>query len=183
MEYIFDKTNIGLPLLAKQIEAFYPGKIFDVKIGAQCTVNFEIELTSQEESDLETIVADHKTNNGAIVLERNKNTKIDQIDFRTRELIDLGFTYSGSQFSLSKEAQINATGIKMACADDVITYPLLITTLDDLTFSLDNIEAVNGYYFTGLTTKKTHIDSGRDLKTACRNATTQTELEAIVDNR
>lgn len=105
------------------------------------------------------------------------------IDNHTKELIELGFLFAGNQFSLSKEAQLNATGLKIAGDGLIITYPLQITTLSDAGFDLVDLTSLNGWYMTGLGTKKARLDSGRALKLQCNACTTQAELDLIIDNR
>jgi hypothetical protein len=110
-----------------------------------------------------------------------KARRIIEIDNVTQELIKGGFTFDSKQFSLSEKAQINWVGIKAAI--DILTFPLDVTTLNDEEYELvDTTSAVN-FCGTGLATKQSYLDSGRALKLQINSATTNAEVDAVVDNR
>ena len=116
----------------------------------------------------------------SINLEENKAALIRKIDEKTQYLISQGFSFDGQQFSLSEPAQINWLGLKTL--QDAITWPMEITTKGDGVYSLSEQNLI---YFlgTGKAVIQGHIDSGRDLKIAIIEATTQAELSAVVDER
>lgn len=115
-----------------------------------------------------------------IELENKKNKKIKRIDERTQYLISQGFEFDNNQFSLSEPAQINWLGLKTL--QDVVTWPIEITTKSDGAYSLTEANLI---YFlgTGKATIQAHLDSGRALKVVIGEATTQAELDAAVDER
>lgn len=110
----------------------------------------------------------------------HKNAEIDK---RTVELINEGFTFNTKTFSLSTEAQIKWQGMKTGSDNGLLTYPVKITTIDDLEDSLADATAVNDFFAAGLSAVKGHLDSGRALKVDVANATTVAEVNAVVDNR
>lgn len=124
--------------------------------------------------------AAHDSYVNSLTLYYNKEKRIVQIDQRTQQLISQGFAFDGKQFSLSEPAQINWLGLKTL--EYVMTWPIEITTKGDGVYSLAQS---NLMYFlgTGKATIQTNIDSGRGLKIAVNDATTQAELDAVMDGR
>jgi len=116
----------------------------------------------------------------SINLEENKAALIKKIDKKTQYLISQGFSFDGKQFSLSEPAQINWLGLKTL--EDVITWPIEITTKSDGSYSLAQSNLIF-FLGTGKATIKAYIDSGRNLKTAINDAITQAGLDAVVDGR
>jgi len=116
----------------------------------------------------------------SINLEANKTALIKKIDEKTQYLISQGFSFDGEQFSLSEPAQINWLGLKTL--EDVITWPIEITAKSDGSYSLAQSN-LTFFLGTGKATIQAYIDSGRNLKIATNNATTQAELDAVVDGR
>lgn len=140
-------------------------------------------LMTKEEFD--SHVADNKSDYDSwyfsnIQLEEKKRSRIIQIDIRTQCIIAEGFTFDSHQFSLSIPAQINWSGILLF--KDLLSWPMNVTTLDDQEYSLtmDNL-----LYFMGSGTSviKNAVDSGRALKLQVRAATSQAELDDVVDDR
>lgn len=129
--------------------------------------------TLVDESALDALVDD-------AVLDVWKAMRIEGIDKRTKELIAQGFVYDGATFSLSKEAQGNWTDLEAHKA--LITWPKAITTLDDDEYSLAEAD-LGDFRDAEINAKFGHVDSGRDLKIDIKAATTQAELDAVVDNR
>lgn len=183
MKYYFDNENVDIVSLSKDLEVFFPGKSFTILKEDQVIIDFTVTLTTQEQSSLSTAVANHKNGYADFILERNKKAKIIEIDEKTKELISSGFSYDGSQFSLSHEAQINAAGLKIAADNGLVSYPVGMTTIDDNEYSITDVTSLTNYYLSGLGTKKAYLDSGRALKLQCNAASTQEELDAVIDNR
>ena len=115
-----------------------------------------------------------------ISLEQAQLSKIQAIDFRTVQLISVGFTYDGKEFSLSTNAQVNWIGMKTL--ESLISWPLNITTKKDNQHSLPQTE-LNTFVGTAKGVVQSHLDSGRALKVATNACTTVAEVDAIVDNR
>lgn len=116
----------------------------------------------------------------ALILNDNKNRKNVKIDEKTQQLISQGFMFNGEYFSLSQSAQINWLGLKIL--QDTIIWPLQITTKNGDIYSL--VEA-NLMHFLSISnaTIQMHLNSGRTLKTTINKTITQTELDAIKDER
>lgn len=107
-----------------------------------------------------------------------------KIDVRTSELIDVGFTFDGKQFSLSNNAQMKMMGSHEVRSDPAFVYPVKWNTIDDLSIhSLVDSDALHAFYLTGVSTVRAHLDSGTELKDQIRATTSVAEIEAIEDNR
>lgn len=117
----------------------------------------------------------------SLTLAQSKVKKKADIDMRTRALIASGFTFDGSTFSLSENAQINWSGLNSA--KDAIVYPVSVTTIDDGEYSLVDAPTVSAFFLTGVGVIKSHYDGGRALKIQVEAATTIDEVNNIVDNR
>jgi hypothetical protein len=117
-------------------------------------------------------------------LEAYKLQIFEEINERTAELIEGGYSYSGFNFSLSDRAQTNILALYSTKDDPVLSYPIKFNTIDDLnTFDAVNASEIANMYYSALATKKGYLDSGTVLKEQIRNATTQTEVDSISDNR
>lgn len=116
----------------------------------------------------------------AVSLDDKKVAKKKAIDVKTQSIIRQGFDFDGNHFSLSPNAQLNWIGIVVM--QSAITWPLSITTDTDGDYDLAH---GNLPYFVGtaMTMVGNYLASGRALKVACNAATTQAELDAVVDDR
>ena len=113
-----------------------------------------------------------------------KAYRFKEIDIRTGELVANGFAYNGYVFSLSQNAQINILGMDEVRNDPAMSYPIEYSTIDDLGhYSVVDATDLHNMYLTALGTKKAWVDSGTTLKDAVRAATTDSEVQAIIDNR
>jgi hypothetical protein len=117
-------------------------------------------------------------------LQEYKELRYDEIDARTEEKIQEGFAYAGKVFSLSGNAQINILGLDNTRNDPALTYPIEYTTIndDDNYFVADSSE-MHTMYLIALATKKNWVDSGTILKDSIRAATTDIDVQNIIDNR
>ena len=107
-----------------------------------------------------------------------------EIDVRTRELIDMGFTYDGHQFSLSTQAQQNIVGLKTPIDLGWVTFPHKCSTIDDtIEYELPDAAAYYAWYGTAVGTIKAHYDSGRALKIVVEACSTIAEVDAVEDSR
>ena len=121
----------------------------------------------------------------AELLEPMKLNKINQIDRRTNELISQGFVFDSTHFSLSPAAQFNWNSIKVAVDGGILTesdFPYSISTYDDGEYDLAWSD-INAFSTQVLGTVAYHLGTGRALKQSVKVATTEAELNAIVDNR
>jgi hypothetical protein len=119
-----------------------------------------------------------------LTLDEYKELRYHEIDTRTSEIVLLGFTYQSKVFSLSQNAQINLLALDETRDDPALTYPIIYNTIDDLdSYTVADSTDLHTMYLTALATKKGTVDSGTTLKTSIRNATTQAEVDAIIDNR
>jgi hypothetical protein len=117
-----------------------------------------------------------------VTLDEYKAFKFREIDVRTGDLISQGFIYNTKLFSLSNNAQLNLLGVDIKRNDGIL--PITFNTIDDMddvTFTTP--EEVDTFFMTALASKKAHLDSGTALKLSVRNATTELEIDAIIDNR
>jgi hypothetical protein len=113
-----------------------------------------------------------------------KKKRKKKIDVKTSKLISNGFTHNGKKFSLSPEAQINGTGAKSASSEvGAINYPLTITQDDDYGYDVNSTSELNAYHLDGLGTKKSHLDTGRDIKIQVNDAVDEAAVDAITDDR
>lgn len=104
------------------------------------------------------------------------------IDARTDAIFLTGFEFAGNRYSLTNEAQ--SRFIAMLVAKDILSYPIQYNSLDD-TYRLDIEDAAMLVQFimTAMATARAYLDSGTQLKSAVRVATTIAEVAAIVDPR
>lgn len=121
------------------------------------------------------------------VLEKIKKEKMDAIDTKTESLIAQGFLHNSLIFSLSSNAQLKWTGLRLALITGDIKpsdFPLDVPTKDDDACYeiLDKFEAETMYQV-AVGTVQTHIGGGQALKNAVLAALTAEEVDAIVDNR
>ena len=105
-----------------------------------------------------------------------------KIGQRTDELIALGHTYLGMQFSTSTETR--TTVLAMIQSRDSLAYPIRFNSLDDSGYvDLASAAEVVAFYENGVGTVRARLDSGTALKDQVRAATTLAELDAVVDPR
>ena len=117
-------------------------------------------------------------------LQSYKLQRFEEINERTSELIEDGYTYGGFQFSLSEVSQTNILALYSTKDDPILIYPIKFNTMDDLnTFEAVNASEIANMYYSALATKKGFLDSGTGLKDQVRSATTQNEIDSINDNR
>jgi hypothetical protein len=159
-----------------------------VNCAVELFIDFDHDLTSDERAALDQAMLDAGyafagvDNSGESGLEQTKRAKYLAIDTRTEELIDQGFSFAGKVFSLSSNAQKYWIG--MMVGKDLLTYPLVVNTLDDSsTLSVTDAVMVLQMYGTAMGTVKAHLASGTALKDLVRAATTIPEVQAIVDSR
>jgi hypothetical protein len=112
-----------------------------------------------------------------------KAKRYGEIDLKTQALIAVGFTYDSNQFSLSLPAQHNWHGLLMAADKTWVTFPFVISTIDNNEYTLPTVAACNQFVRDGFDVVKGHLESGRSLKKQVFDATTKAAVDAVVDNR
>ena len=146
-----------------------------------------VETDTIKSNSIVIIEEDIYINDGTpteLPLEEYKELRYHEIDAKTTDIILLGFTYQSKIFSLSQNAQINLLALDETRNDPALTYPIIYNTIDDLdSYTVVDSTDLHTMYLTALATKKGVVDSGTNLKTSIRNATTQAEVDAIIDNR
>jgi len=177
------RWDICMRQLPAQIEAVLPGKVFTLSAsGSALSAIFADALTAGEIDTLDGTVAAHKAAFSA--LPQAKAEKISAIDSRTADLIGLGFTFGGKQFSLSMAAQSKIMGSHQIRDDVNFTYPVEWNTIDDADkLSIADSATLHGFYLTALGTMRTRLDSGTVLKQQVRDAVDLAGVAAVVDNR
>jgi hypothetical protein len=113
-----------------------------------------------------------------------KHYRIDEVNFRTTELIEGGYTWAGKQFPLSTNGQINLLGLVNAAQLGMLTFPIDLNTLDDEDrHPIADTTEVYNIFGTALGTKKSILDSGTTLKEAIMAAVDELAVQQIIDNR
>jgi len=114
-------------------------------------------------------------------LQKLKNVKYDEIDFRTDELIAMGIPFDSNLFSTSPDAQRN--WIALFSARNDLTYPISVTTLDEKAYIFNDSRIVSLFYLTGISVINYHIATGRALKLQVGECNTKECIDSIVDSR
>lgn len=113
-----------------------------------------------------------------------KDDMFSAIDVRTAKLIEEGFEFQEKRFSLSLNAQSTYSGLYMIRQEKELAYPVNVNTIDDLdSFQLADAAGIRAFYLTAVSTYRSHLDSGTELKNAVRKASTAAEVSAVVDSR
>jgi hypothetical protein len=146
-------------------------------MGDLVDTHFVGDISEAELTTFNTLVTD-------LALKCKKIEKVHAIDARTDELISLGFTYAGKQFSLALTAQSKMTGTHQVKDNPALVYPINWNTIDDAdVYAITDAADLDAFYLTGLGTIRASLDSGTALKDSVRAAITVAEVDAVVDNR
>ncbi len=119
-------------------------------------------------------------------LDLAKAEKVAAIDSRTSELIKRGFEYAEKRFSMSDAAQRNWTALAAGLANDMISFPMPVSTVDEASHMLksaNELKAFLGAYLMYQANPDEPLGSGRALKELVAAAEAVGEVEAIVDDR
>ena len=114
-------------------------------------------------------------------LDYYKQKKNNDIDIKTKELIEQGFVYDSTIFSTSETAQRNWMAMDQLRAD--LTYPFAVSTKSDGEYIFADTTEIHSFVLTGMGTIDYHYSSGRALKLQVNAATTESEVDGVVDNR
>lgn len=180
--YSIEKDSINFTFLLNQLEAEEtipdPEGIAFSKDGLSLILTFADELSVEQTATLDALIAAHDPQ----VLENLKVQRREEIDKRTRELVDEGFEFEGIKFSASVESQARIMGCVIAGSN--APFPIRWMSKDDTTyFDVEDVATMLAFYATGLGTLKGKIDIGTNLKVAINAATTIDEVNAIIDTR
>ena len=121
---------------------------------------------------------------GAIVpqnLAEYKEFKNSIIDAKTKTLIEQGFVYNSVLFSASETAQRNFMAVDQF--KDDLTYPFGVSTKLDGEYDITDAIEAHSFTLTALGTIESHYGSGRALKQLVNACVSETEVDAIEDNR
>jgi len=123
-------------------------------------------------------------NHSAFDLSELKESRYDEIDAKTVEIISAGFVFDGQTFSLSAQAQNNWTNIK--AQKDVFNamgmFPIQVSTKDSDVYFLQYAD-VDSFWGAGMVAVKTPYNIGGNLKKLIFDATTIEEVNLVIDNR
>lgn len=113
-----------------------------------------------------------------------KIVKLIAIDLHTDALIALGYKFQGVNFPLTLEHQLRLEGSDRARNDPAYEYPVMWNSSDNKDhLNIPDAVTLHNLYLTALGTLRARVDSGSELKALVRDAATQDELDAIVDDR
>lgn len=115
-----------------------------------------------------------------------KNRRLEEIDTRTRELIDTGFEFDGEVFSLSIQSQINWKRLRTSILTGVLTdldFPRTEATLNHGEYTLNRVSHASDFYAAYANRLDQRLRAGRSLKSQIKAATTKAEIDAVVDDR
>ena len=123
-----------------------------------------------------------------VTIEEARRIKIAEIDAKTQILITTqGFWYKGSQFSMSMAAQLNWNSIGTFLANDLLMYPIPVSTITEKGgYILVDESDVRGFL---LAAGSYQLDQtkplarGRAIKALIEAAETVEAVNAIVDDR
>lgn len=183
-EYRYEGKTANVVALCREVEAAlgFPAGVTTLD-GSDVVFQFEAELTAQQKTILDTTVEAHDPAD----VKHQKPARIKEIDQRTDQLIGQGFEFppgSGVRFSLSMESQSKLLGMDSLRDDPLFAYPVVYNSIDDMDeFSIPDSATIHSFFLMAVGTYRTHLDSGTALKTQIRAATTQEELDAVVDDR
>jgi len=183
-EYRYEDTPVNVVGIAKESIAAlgFPAGLVTMD-GNDTVFQFESDLTAQQQAILDSVVASHDSTD----IKHQKPERIRKIDQRTNQLIDQGFEFppsSGVRFSLSMESQSKLLGMDSLRDDPLFQYPVVYNSVDDLDeLSIPDSATIHSFFLIAVGTYRAHLDSGTALKAQIRAATTQAELDAVVDDR
>jgi hypothetical protein len=174
-EYAIPSGGANGSKLHKEInDSSYVQGFSGVKIGGG-----KIEVYGQailDENGLDSLVSAHE----AVSLQDYKNDKNSEIDSKTRELINNGFTYDSTLFSLSTQAQTNWLTLKTLEA--MFTWPVSISTMQNGEYQLAQENLIE-FIGSGISAVASAYNSGRALKLEVNAASDKSGVDAVQDNR
>ena len=117
-------------------------------------------------------------------LNEYKHYRINEINLKTEQLTEGGYTWAGKQFPLTDNAKFNLLGMVVANMLGILTFPIDLNTInDEERHSIADGTELYNIYGTALGTKKSYEDSGTALKDSIMAAIDEAAVAAIIDNR
>jgi hypothetical protein len=121
-------------------------------------------------------------------LDANKVLRRKQVNARTDQLVDAGFPFDDGSgvkvYSMSLHAQSRAEGVFQLQSNPAFTWPVDWPTTDDTHYSsFADWAEFEPFYLTMAYYLRIAIASAKPLREAINAATTQAELDAVVDSR
>ena len=117
----------------------------------------------------------------ADILAVKKEQKINEIDNKTSQLIESGFTWNNILFSFSKNAQLNWLGLLNI--KSTLTYPYEIGKKEGGSYNIQDGTEMDYFLNSAIVHKESHIATGRAMQNQVLDCTTIEQLNSIVDNR
>lgn len=151
------------------MERYYPSESVNCNGDPNDYSNLTFEGTVRTKAELD-----------ALWLGLYKEYKIAEINKRTDELIGQGFTFDSNNFGLDVDRRLDWLGLETLKAS--LTWPKTIINSSGAGYSLAEADVTN-FVLTGAGTYESHIASGGALKAQVIAATTEAEVDAVVDNR
>ncbi|MHA2254424.1 MAG: hypothetical protein ACXAD7_29055 [Candidatus Kariarchaeaceae archaeon] len=187
------KTYLSSSFISLTDQTFHSGILLDELVensidaiavelsGSSAVVRLNSDLSDWSGSDV--VISTH-TGEKQLTLGELKTQRYIDIDSKTSILINAGFTFDSSSFSLSLAAQSNWTNIHSG-KDELSAsgaFPMDVTTLNNDEYSLDYGD-VNSFWMSAVGTVKYYYDSGRSLKKSIFDASGSAQVNVIIDNR
>lgn len=153
-------------------------------------IDFRPEATAEQMTDASEIASDWDFTAGTWrrdtprAIAAARESAISAIDSRSAELIGQGLIVNGgAPISLSLAAQTNLLNIAVAMQMGALQLPQDISRLDGRAYTIkDAADAQRVARLAGGRIKSV-LDGGRELRAAVLLATTQDEIDAVVDER
>ena len=185
------RRKLDLKALNGEVKSALPGKKFrlrsrpkkDAEVDPQVEVDFhEDTLTTAEITTLDTTVSDNQT--ATDTLDALKAECMKDIDDHSRGLFAAGVTHGGDLFSTSMAAQARMNDYVTLDDATQLDYPVRWPLKDNSgEGSFGNKVALKNFAQAMFDRVRAVEDGGLDLKVSIRAATTQAELDAVVDTR
>jgi hypothetical protein len=118
------------------------------------------------------------------LLDYNKKAKAKEIDARSAEIITAGVeVVRGKSLSTSTAAYQNLQDLMLANIAGILTFPVSVSTLDGMEYEIKDSKDFGRLVGLIQNMKMTVLGQGRALRMAALRATTQEELDTVVDKR
>jgi hypothetical protein len=109
-----------------------------------------------------------------------KQLRYNEIDAKTQEVLQMGFTFDSETFSLSSKAQHNWARLQEHELE--YTWPQDVTTIDHNKYSLTQAN-LSDFWDAAKSAIDTALSGGRDLKKQVYDAADEAAVDAVVDTR
>lgn len=119
-------------------------------------------------------------------LDTYKSAKNQEIDAKTRKLIECGFEFDNNKFSMSINAQQNWSWMQSSLINGVLSssdFPRSVSTIDDKSYIIDSISDASLFCISYVNRIEQRLESGRELKSQINQCTTKGQIDLILDDR